>query len=733
MAADDIQQDTSQFTKIYTLSIPAGIKRDGTSFETNEYTDGTWCRFQRGIPKKMGGYRSLFTSQVGIYRGMIVQPYNGVNYIFAGNYQELDVFTTGTTFAAGSGPFTVNILPGTVPFTLAASNSTNFTIKGNVASDFPANTTVIFSQTTPVNAITSTAAYDGTANTTVSLSSGTVPNTAKTVWLNNTPVFTGDPDFQSDPSVGNYTVTWQFDSIFSPLGQQLAVLAHPGKNLQNIDNGVNTQVLFGSITPANNYSWSFSGLSDSGGQYPTYQPISVNGGVCVLYPFIFVYGSNGYIANNNVSGVYNQQNFFDWNGPLANQVNVSASKIVKGMPMRGGTNSPSGLFWSTDSLIRVTFNSAGATAGTVPSTYWNYDIVSSQISIMSSNAIVEMDGAYWWMGVDRFYVYNGQVTVVPNDKNINWLFDNINYEQRQKVWATKVPRFNEIWFFYPRGTATECTDAIIYNTKDKIWYDAGSAVGAQRSCGYTVELFPTPIWADWNYETLSSRPFTVIAHPASLAAPTAYQFYLHGDQTFNFNPGTYVSFTTGSATFNQTWQIVSSQNIYNTTIGTPGVTLVTVSTADGPLTPTPTAGTQVYYTLYGFNIWQHETGYDQVSGLGEVAVYSSITTSDISWISGSPGGESAIGMNRRMHLRRIEPNFLQSGTMAMTILGRKFANGGPTDEENSGPYYFDPSTGKIDLRVEHRLVRILFESNQIGGNFEMGRLLITAEFGDERP
>ena len=78
---------------------------------------------------------------------------------------------------------------------------------------------------------------------------------------------------------------------------------------------------------------------------------------------------------------------------------------------------------------------------------------------MSSSSVVEMDGVYVWMGVDRFYAYNGQVQVVPNDKNINWLFNNLNYQQRQKVWATKVPRYNEVWFFYPRGTAEECTDA----------------------------------------------------------------------------------------------------------------------------------------------------------------------------------------------------------------------------------------------------------------------------------
>ena len=84
MPADTQQQDSSQYTSIYSLAIPAGIKRDGTIFQNDQYTDGVWCRFQRGDPKKMGGYKTLFTAFKGIYRGMISIPYNGVNYIFAG-------------------------------------------------------------------------------------------------------------------------------------------------------------------------------------------------------------------------------------------------------------------------------------------------------------------------------------------------------------------------------------------------------------------------------------------------------------------------------------------------------------------------------------------------------------------------------------------------------------------------------------------------------------------------
>ena len=83
-----------------------------------------------------------------------------------------------------------------------------------------------------------------------------------------------------------------------------------------------------------------------------------------------------------------------------------------------------------------------------------------------------------------------------------------------------------------------------------------------------------------------------------------------------------------------------------------------------------------------------------------------------------------------MHLTRIEPDFIQGGNMTLNILGRKFARG---DVENNGPYTFSPSDGKIDLRVEHREIRLQFASNTLNGNYEMGRILITAEYGDERP
>ena len=81
--------------------------------------------------------------------------------------------------------------------------------------------------------------------------------------------------------------------------------------------------------------------------------------------------------------------------------------------------------------------------------------------------------------------------------NQNYFFDNLNYDQRQKVWATKVPRHGEIWWFYPRGDSTECNDAIIYNVRENTWYDAGQAMGARRSAGYFSQVFAYPVAANW--------------------------------------------------------------------------------------------------------------------------------------------------------------------------------------------------------------------------------------------
>ena len=684
---------------IYTLGVKPGIKRDGTTFESREFTDGTWTRFQRGVPKKMGGYRQMFRDPNGIARGMIVNAYNGLNFIFAGNATTLDAFTTGTTLGAGTGPYTATMNVGYAPEPILSVGTNDFDVAGDQTAKYPIGTKIVFDQT-PGAIIYEVTGTTFVTNTTVAITPA--PSGTETV------AYIADTYYQPDPMN-----LWQFDIQYNPQGAALQVIAHPGHNLANIDNGVETQVYAGNVLPGTGNVWNMYGLSDSEGTNPTFAPVTTDGGVVVLYPFLFIYGSNGFIANNHVDSTYANQNFNDWNGPLANRVNMAAGKIVKGMPVRGGTNSPSGLFWATDSLIRVSFT------GDV-NQYWKYDIISSQISIMSSSAVVEMDGIYYWMGVDRFYLYNGAVQVLPNDKNVNWLFDNLNFTQRQKVWATKVPRYNEIWFFYPRGDATECTDAIVFNVKDKLWYDAGQALGARRSCGYTTEVFPSPVWFGWEYKATFSVPYIVIATPSGEPAPNADQFYVSGDASAAFSPGQNFQFAA-----------IDTEPYYTVATAAYSITAnATLITATENFPTAPSAGDTAYPVINGYTMWQHEYGVDQTDIDGTLAVQSSVTTCDISWVGGDPSQDTPRGVNRRIHLRRIEPDFLQTGDMTLQVIGRKFARG---EEALSNVFTFGPDDGKVDLRIENRESRLKFESNTVGGNFEMGRILVTAEHGDERP
>ena len=71
--------------KVISLQIKPGIQRDGTIFDAPTYVDGRWVRFQRGRPRKMGGYRGMFLNAAEISRGMIMNSENGENYLYSGS------------------------------------------------------------------------------------------------------------------------------------------------------------------------------------------------------------------------------------------------------------------------------------------------------------------------------------------------------------------------------------------------------------------------------------------------------------------------------------------------------------------------------------------------------------------------------------------------------------------------------------------------------------------------
>ena len=80
-------------TKVFTLDAKPGIQRDGTIFDKLFYSDGEWVRFQRGRPRKIGGYRVIADQLTGPSRGIWVNPQNASTSIFNGYNDGLQVLT----------------------------------------------------------------------------------------------------------------------------------------------------------------------------------------------------------------------------------------------------------------------------------------------------------------------------------------------------------------------------------------------------------------------------------------------------------------------------------------------------------------------------------------------------------------------------------------------------------------------------------------------------------------
>jgi hypothetical protein len=74
-----------------------GIKRDGTKFDGDFYTDGQWVRFQRGLPRKIGGYRSINKYLSEISRGFTSFTQQGLQYCHSGGSTKLLRFTIDST------------------------------------------------------------------------------------------------------------------------------------------------------------------------------------------------------------------------------------------------------------------------------------------------------------------------------------------------------------------------------------------------------------------------------------------------------------------------------------------------------------------------------------------------------------------------------------------------------------------------------------------------------------
>jgi len=104
-----------------------------------------------------------------------------------------------------------------------------------------------------------------------------------------------------------------------------------------------------------------------------------------------------------------------------------------------------------------------------PPYVWAPQLLGDNISIEGPNAAVIASGVVYWMGVDKFYMYDGRVQTLNCDLR-RYVFQDFNQAQAAQVFAGTNEGFNEVWWFYCSANSNDIDRYVIYNYLEKVWY-----------------------------------------------------------------------------------------------------------------------------------------------------------------------------------------------------------------------------------------------------------------------
>tara|TARA_R100000963_G_C4642883_1_gene106561 strand:+ start:50 stop:1897 length:1848 start_codon:yes stop_codon:yes gene_type:complete len=123
---------------------------------------------------------------------------------------------------------------------------------------------------------------------------------------------------------------------------------------------------------------------------------------------------------------------------------------------------------------------------------FSINLITESVSMVSPQASINANNAIYFMDEDNFYIYEGSIQTLPCSVRA-YVFDDFNYGQVYKVFATRNAKFNEVTWFYCSSSSTEIDRYVTYNYLDKVWHigtmsrtawiDIGSSTIAPLSAG----------------------------------------------------------------------------------------------------------------------------------------------------------------------------------------------------------------------------------------------------------
>jgi hypothetical protein len=445
------------------LTLRPGVNRENTRY-TNEngWYECDKVRFRQGTPEKIGGWQQISSNTfLGVCRSLwnwvTLGSLNllgvGTNLKFyiekGGAYN--DITPIRSTVTLGLDPFTGN---GTTTVTVTA------TAHGAVTGDF-----VTFSGVTGASAALLNGEFQLTVvnvNTYTITTSSSVPIGATggaavsaAYQINTGAAFSvpitgwGAGPWGSGPW-GTGTVTnspirlwnqknWGEDLVFGPRGG--------GMYYWDASTGITTRgVDLSTVSGANGV--------------PTVQNVVF---VSDINRFVFAMGCNeigSSVLDPMLIRWSDQESAIDWTPAATNQ--AGSLRLSDGSEIVTAIQARQEIVVFTDSAV-YSLQYLG------PPEVWGAQTLGSNISIVGQNALAIGSGVVYWMGVDKFYAYDGRVQTLPCDVR-RYVFNDFNQAQSAQVFAGTNEGFNEVWWFYCSAGSNTVDRYVVYNYLEKIWY-----------------------------------------------------------------------------------------------------------------------------------------------------------------------------------------------------------------------------------------------------------------------
>ena len=445
------------------LQLKPGVNRENTRY-TNE---GGWyscdkVRFRQGTPEKIGGWQRISTNTYnGVCRALWQwATLNGVPYLGVGTNTKYYIAYGGAYYDITPVVSTVTL---TNPFT-TVSGSATVTVTA-VAHGATTGTFVTFSGATAVGGLTLNGEYQITVLTVDSYTITAASNA-------------------SSPATGGGTVTAAYQVS---AGTEIAVslsgwgagpwgfgawgIGSSGSASIRIWNHQNfgQDLIYGPKGGAMYYWDATTGLNSRGvaltslsgaSDVPTVQTLFM---VSDASRFTIAFGCNDY-GETDIDPMLirwsDQESAVNWTPAATNQAGSlrlsHGSKIEATLQTRQEI-----LVWTDTSLYGIQYLGAPIV--------WGSQLLTDNISIISDRAMSLAAGVTYWMGEDKFYIYDGRVNTLNCDLR-QYVFSDINLDQYVQVCSGTNEQFNEVWWFYCSASSTAIDRYVVYNYLEKVWY-----------------------------------------------------------------------------------------------------------------------------------------------------------------------------------------------------------------------------------------------------------------------